>query len=188
MKLEVEQKYPVADHVQIAARLTALGCQFREPLQQADLYFSHPAKDFVQTDEALRLRRSGEETCITYKGPKLDPTTKTRQEIELPIDAERGFEQYRQLLEALGFRAVFEVFKMRTPGTIEWDGVEIEVALDDVADLGTFIELELLSEPEGLTAAKEKLASLAAQLGLEKSERRGYLDLLSEKEKQTPQK
>lgn len=188
MKLEVEQKYAVADHEQIAAKLSALGCQFREPLQQADLYFAHPARDFAQTDEALRLRRSGDETCITYKGPKLDPTTKTRHEIELPIEGERGFEQYRQLLEVLGFRTVFEVLKVRIPGTIAWDNAEIEIALDEVAGLGSYIELELLSEPEGLTTAQEKLASLAARLGLEKAERRGYLDLLFQKQKHTLQK
>jgi adenylate cyclase class 2 len=181
MQLEVEQKYPVADHAQLRAQLTALGCQFHLPLQQADLYFAHPARDFAQTDEALRLRRSGDDVCITYKGPKLDPTTKTRREIELPIAGDDGYERYRELLEVLGFKAVMEVRKSRTPGMVAWEGVEIEVALDDVADLGTFIELELLASPNDLEAAKGHLASLAQRLGLESPERQGYLDLLFRK-------
>src|SRR5687768_1938645 len=114
MQLEVEQKYPVANHEQVRAQLAGLGCVFRAPLEQADLYFAHPARNFAQTDEALRLRRcvtegsvaegSRDEACITYKGPKLDPTTKTRREIELPITGKDGYERYRELLEVLGFQ------------------------------------------------------------------------------------
>lgn len=192
MQLEVEQKYPVKDHVQLRTQLSALGCVFDEPLEQADLYFAHPVRDFKQTDEALRLRRcvtkgSADEVCITYKGPKLDSTTKTRREIELPIAGEHGYERYRELLEVLGFGAVMEVRKRRTPGVIPWEGAEIEIALDDVASLGTFIELEILSLAEGLDAAKRRLASLASRLGLTQSERRGYLDLMLEKLAGSPQ-
>jgi adenylate cyclase class 2 len=193
MQLEVEQKYPVTDHAQLRTQLSALGCLFHAPLEQADLYFAHPARNFKDTDEALRLRRGvaeggSDDVRITYKGPKLDSTTKTRREIELPISGAHGYEQYRELLEVLGFRAVMEVRKTRTPGTIEWDGAEIEVALDDVAGLGTFIELEILSSAEELNAAKQRLASLAARMGLSQSERRGYLDLLLAKLPGSPQK
>jgi adenylate cyclase class 2 len=192
MQLEVEQKYPVKDHAPVRSQLIALGCVFHEPLEQTDLYFVHPVRDFKQTDEALRLRRcvaegSGDEVCITYKGPKLDSTTKTRREIELPIAGDQGYERYRELLEVLGFGAVMEVRKRRTPGVLQWEGAEIEIALDAVAGLGTFIELEILSPAEGLDAAKQRLASLAARLGLSQSERRGYLDLLLTKPPRNPQ-
>ena len=188
MQLEVEQKFPISDQARLCEQLLSLGCQFHAPLEQADLYFAHPARNFAQTDEALRLRKSGDEACITYKGPKLDATTKTRRELELPISGEQGFERYRELLEALGFRSVMEVRKTRTPGTLRWEDVEIEVALDDVVGLGTFIELELLSSPDDLETAKEKLASLASRLRLQSPQRRGYLDLLLEKQPSGPQK
>jgi adenylate cyclase, class 2 len=188
MQLEVEQKYPAPDHEKLRAQLTALGCLFQEPVEQADLYFAHPARNFKQTDEALRLRRSGNQVCITYKGPKLDSTTKTRREIELPIAGEHGYERNRELLEVLGFCAVMEVRKTRTPGVIQWQGADIEIALDSVAGLGAFIELEILSPAEELDAAKQRLASLVARLGLSQSERRGYLDLLLSKPADSPQK
>jgi len=186
MQLEVEQKYPVTDRAQLQTQLAALGCVFHAPIEQADLYFAHPARNFKQTDEALRLRRSGDDVCITYKGPKLDPTTKTRREIELPIAGAEGYNGYRELLEVLGFAAVMEVRKTRKPGTLHWEGTEIEVALDNVAGLGSFVELEILSPAEQLDAAKQCLASLAARLGLSQSERRGYLDLLLSKTPDSP--
>ena len=188
MQLEVEQKFPISDQAPLRQQLLALGCQFQAPLEQADLYFAHPARDFAQTDEALRLRRSGDEACITYKGPKLDATTKTRRELELPIIGEQGYDRYRELLELLGFQPVMEVRKTRTPGTLRWEAADIEIALDDVSGLGTFIELELLSSPENMEAAKAKVDSLASRLGLHSPQRRGYLDLLLEKQPAARQK
>ena len=163
MHLEVEQKFRVSDHATIRQRLAALGTHFSEPLDQADTYFSHPARDFAHTDEALRLRRVGEDNCITYKGPKLDAQTKTRRELELPLPGcEQAFEQYAELLLALGFGRVATVRKRREPGRLAWQGLEVEVALDDVAGVGTFVELEIGTDEAGMPAAKACLASLAA--------------------------
>ena len=105
MHLEVEQKFKVASLAAVREQLLALGAEFGEPLDQADTYFAHPARDFAQTDEALRLRRVGGQTWVTYKGPKLDLATKTRHELELPLPAgSDAFERHSELLAALGFR------------------------------------------------------------------------------------
>ena len=67
---------------------------------------------------------------------------------------------------------------MRRLFHVEWQGKTIEAALDDVAEVGQFLELELsASEPE-VEAAKSCIASLASRLGLTISERRSYLELL----------
>lgn len=179
MQLEVEQKFPVENRERLLEALNALGCRWQSPLEQADLYFSHPAKNFKESDEALRLRRSDEEVVITYKGPKLDATTKTRREIELPImGGIQGYDQYRELLEVLGFSPVLEVRKTRLPGVVLWQDQDVHIALDDVKGLGSYIELEILAEPEQLELAKGLLATLSQKLGLVGNERRGYLDML----------
>ena len=85
MKLEVEQKFAVPDLGQLQTRLLELGAKAGEPQLQVDQYFAHPARDFAQTDEALRIRRIGQSNFVTYKGPKIDATTKTRRELELPL-------------------------------------------------------------------------------------------------------
>jgi adenylate cyclase class 2 len=179
MQLEVEQKFPVSNRESLLEALAALGCQWETPVLQADLYFAHPARNFKETDEALRLRRSGEEVVITYKGPKLDATTKTRREIELPImGGIHGYNQYRELLEVLGFSPVQEVRKTRLPGVVAWQGHDVHVALDEVEGLGPYVELEIMASPEQLKAAKGLLMSLSETLELTGNERRGYLDML----------
>ncbi len=178
-QFEVEQKFSVSDLAAVRQRLVELGATMSPPLDQADTYFSHPARDFAQTDEALRLRRAGERNCITYKGPKLDAATKTRRELELPLaDGETAFEQYAELLLVLGFGRVATVHKRREPGRLNWHGHEVEASLDVVEQVGSFVELEIGTGQTGLLAAKEAIASLAKQLGLVESQRRSYLELL----------
>jgi adenylate cyclase class 2 len=179
MLYEVEQKFPVDDLGAIERRLTEMAVEISAPKPEADLYFAHPARDFAQTDEALRLRRKGRDFMITYKGPKIDATTKTRRELELPLPSgDHTLAQWTELLEALGFRPVAEVRKSRRKALVPWEGRRIEVSLDNVEQVGTFVELELVSEADGMEAAKAGIASLAKAIGLSGSERRSYLQLL----------
>ena len=108
MKYEVEQKFPVGDMASLESKLVELGAVISDPQQEKDLYYAHPARDFRTTDEALRIRRVGHASYITYKGPKVDQTTKTRREIELPLSAALSTEAgtpdaWRSLLEVLDF-------------------------------------------------------------------------------------
>jgi len=179
MKYEVEQKFPVSNMDPLEANLANLGVEVSDPQVEVDRYFAHPARDFSKTDEALRIRRKGGANFITYKGPKIDPTTKTRREIELPLEGgEDSNADWTQMLEVLGFVQVGEVRKTRRKAQIAWQGRSVEGSLDEVDRLGTFAELELVVEPEEIEAAKECIASLAEALGLADSERRGYLQLL----------
>jgi len=179
MHWEVEQKFRVGDVQAIRSALEALGVHWHEAIQQVDHYFNHPARDFGHTDEALRLRQVGEDNFITYKGPKIDAATKTRRELELPLPsgADVGG-RFSELLLALGFVSVGTVSKVRQPGILAWSGGQVEVALDDVERLGSFVELELSATDDTLEAAKAALAALSERLKLGASERRSYLELL----------
>jgi adenylate cyclase class 2 len=176
MQLEVEQKHRVEDAAALESRLAARGAKWGPPLEQADEYFAHPARDFAQTDEALRIRTVGPAGFVTYKGPKLDATTKTRRELELPLAATHA--EFAELLAALGFRSVMTVRKTRRPFELVHQGQSVHGAWDEVAGIGTFVELELTTDDAGLVAARECIASLAADLELGPSERRSYLELL----------
>jgi adenylate cyclase class 2 len=179
MHTEVEQKFRAEHRPELIARLERLGAKFNKPIVQVDQYFAHPSRDFAKTDEALRIRRVGEENFVTYKGPKLDTTTKTRRELELPLPsgAKRAGE-FAELFKALGFSPVAEVRKNRRTANVAWRDEEVEVALDDVDGLGQFVELEISTEAESPDAAREVVVSLAKELGLDGVERRSYLELL----------
>jgi adenylate cyclase class 2 len=182
MKYEVEQKHRVTDEAALLARLHERGIQVEKPIEQSDQYFTHPCRDFVTTDEALRIRIVGKKSFVTYKGPKVDTTTKTRREIELPLDAaDYDGSQFGLLLTALGFTPLAVVRKRRRTFCIIAGEHEVEGALDELDGLGCFVELELQATDENLEAAKRTIARLAADLELGPSERRSYLELLLEK-------
>jgi adenylate cyclase class 2 len=174
--LEVEQKFRVHQFEPIEAELRALGATFHPAVDQCDEYFAHPSRDFAVTDEALRIRRVGPASWITYKGPKLDRTSKTRWECA----AHCG-----ELLQALGFRTVAQVHKHRRCAELVWQDLRVEVSLDQVRDLGRFVELEIVADHANFPAAKQSLASLAQRLGLADTERRSYLELLLEMRRST---
>lgn len=176
---EVEQKFKIDDSRSFRQRLEQLGATFGETIQQRDHYYAHPCRDFAETDEALRIRQVGNENRVTYKGPKVDQSTKTRREIELPFaSGEDQAAQFGALLDSLGFTLVATVRKTRRPAELLFQQQSFEIALDDVEKLGTFIELELTADESQLDEARGHLADLAATLQLHNSESRSYLELL----------
>jgi adenylate cyclase class 2 len=163
--IEVEVKGRVTDEEQLEI-IDGLVSEWKFIGEEAqdDTYYAHPFRDFTDTDEALRIRRIGEVFYLTYKGPKMDTVSKTREEIEVVISPELG-----KILERMGFSPVARIIKTRR--NFEKDGIVLSI--DEVKDLGTFVELEATSEnPED---AKE-LLSLLESLNLQ-SETRSYLEL-----------
>ncbi len=178
MQYEVELKFPVDDLGRLEKELNALKAEWKNVQTEIDSYFAHPSRDFSVTDEALRIRSRGEKNFITYKGPKIDATTKTRRELDILLrDGAEVGPLFRELLEALGFRLVSDVRKNRRKAFLMWGERRVECSLDDVEGVGTYCELELIAEESGVNAAREILVSLAARLGLCDAERRSYLEL-----------
>src|SRR5438105_8557348 len=74
-KLEIELKFPAP--AGIAAKIVALGARPGSRHVERDHYFNAPDRDFAATNEAFRIRRSGNESRLTYKGPRLAGPAKT---------------------------------------------------------------------------------------------------------------
>jgi adenylate cyclase, class 2 len=177
--LEVEVKYPVENWQEIDRQLRAWGAHAEAPREEADQYFNAPDRDFAQTDEALRLRRIGFGNVVTYKGPKTDAQTKTRAEIEVPLAPGEGVaDEFGRLLMRLGYRPVAVVRKRRIVFHLRRDPFDLEACLDEVEGVGKFVELEILAPPEEMDAARDLLLKTAKDLGLRRSERRSYLEML----------
>src|SRR5262245_65528347 len=83
--LEIEQRYAKVDEADLRARLAGAGARPVGEHAEADHYFNAPDRDFVQTGEAFRLRRTGASNVLTYKGPRLTGGVKVRPEIEVPL-------------------------------------------------------------------------------------------------------
>jgi adenylate cyclase class 2 len=171
--LEIEAKAAIENKEEIKQRILEAGGKYIRVETQSDIYFAHPSRDFMKTDEALRIREAGDEYTLTYKGPKLDKLTKTREEIEIKLDDPVPM---AGVLKMLGFMEVAPVVKTRSHYTLG----DYQVALDEVEGLGHFIEIEKHAD----SYKPEELVELLKSLGVEESkmERRSYLELLLEKQ------
>ncbi|MBQ2622182.1 MAG: class IV adenylate cyclase [Thermoguttaceae bacterium] len=197
MPFEVEQKFQFESEKEFLdftrSSLTLLQERFNGKelgvVEETDVYYNHPSRDFVQTDEALRIRyrivEGKSQLRITYKGPKLDAITKTRKELELPlvVDSDQDCSELKlkwdSLLQALGFVPVGSVYKIRRKIQFVWDGVPAELSLDRLPAInGYFAEVELIAQTESdLDSSRAKLLQIADSLKLVKVVKKSYLNL-----------
>jgi adenylate cyclase, class 2 len=177
--LEVETKYRVADHAPTEARLREWGAALAADHAEEDHYLNAPDRDFARTDEALRLRRIGDRNFLTYKGPRRDTTTKTRTELEVPCPSgDDPAAAFLALFKHLGYRHTAVVKKRRRIYDLDRDGFRLHVCLDDVENVGRFVELEIVADESREAEALALLARTAAGLELKDGETRSYLEQL----------
>jgi adenylate cyclase class 2 len=193
---EVEIKFRVNDIAELERRLQQhFGCsEFSEPVSESDIFFQHPCRNFVKTDECLRLRErtfsdDSSEHFLTYKGPKNDPLTKTRLEIEMPITEPERWESF---LTALGFHKTASVQKFRRRMALTLEDRHVEIVLDSLPDLPEssrlFLELETLATEAELEPCRTLLLGIADQLGLSEPIRHSYLKLVQDKNRNKKKK
>ena len=83
-----------------------------------------------------------------------------------------------RLLGMLGYRIVAVVTKQRRSFSFSRAGLTVQVCLDQVEEVGRYIEIEVLAESADLPAAESVIASIAADLRLTEMEPRSYLRML----------
>jgi adenylate cyclase class 2 len=149
------------------------GAALERAVEQTDIYYNAPDRDFAKTDEALRLRNEAGQIFLTYKGPKLDAESKTRKEVEVEV---AGFDGMEDILHSLGYGATLRVHKTRE--IYHLDGAV--VCLDRVDGLGDFVELETLATDEGgMEERRDWLIGVMRRLGVEGDLiRESYLEML----------
>ena len=177
--LEIEMKFPVRDFDAVTEHLARWQAAAQPTIDEADHYFNAPDRDFARTDEAFRLRCIGSANRVTYKGPKQGGPTKTRIEIEIGLDpGPEAAEQFRRMVQCLGYRPTAMVKKRRTIHEFARDGFAMQACLDEVESLGRFIEIEIMAEPEQKQRAQAVLLQVVSELGLPASEPRSYLEMV----------
>ena len=175
--IEVEVKAKIENFEDMKKKLENLGAIKSKKEFQEDIYFNSPIVDFANTDEALRIRttKENEKTniFITYKGPKIDSKSKTREEIEIKIE---DSEKCSKIFQHLGFTKVRAVRKNRQYYKYE----NFEISLDDVEGLDPYMEIEIaLNDGCDYNEAQEKIFELFKKLGITDGfERTSYLELL----------
>lgn len=165
---EIEVKVPV-DLQEAQRKIKEKGGKFRKKVNQKDLYF----KTSDEEKEILRVRKTDGKTILGYKKiEKSDNSVFNELEVEV-IDSDKMID----ILDNLGFEEKVEIQKDRW--YYDLDGVTLE--LNDIKDLGSYLDFEVISDDED--KAKKKIYGAINELDYSKDdiEPRLYYELLEEK-------
>lgn len=164
---EVEVKARLKNRKVILQKLKSLGCNFSEELHQVDHIFTPKGTIFPTPFEVpvLRVRMQGDIYFFTLKIAQGSRQDSLERELEI-TDGEKMI----QILELIGYQKCSIVDKKR----IKTNFNDIEIALDDVKNLGEFIEAEKILKHENHEDRKkiqEQLFEFLVTLGVSESDR-----------------
>jgi adenylate cyclase, class 2 len=162
MKKEIEVKAKVADFQKLKDGLVALGCTLSEPVTQEDTIFinyDRPFIEFTPQDHFLRIRKAKGKIIFTYKrGEELNSI-----EREIVVN---DADQLQDILTFLGFRPEVKVTKTRQ----KTNYLDYEICLDEVEGLGSFVEVEKITDEESERTQAEMFEFLQT-FGVKKEDR-----------------
>ena len=179
--IEVEVKIPVENIEKIKEKLVQRGFRYQKTVVETDTYYTSNHYDMRKKDKALRIRKTenldtGEvKAQLNCKGPKLDQVSMTRKETEIEIQEPEKMEEILGELEF--YPAPCKVKKTR--GYYIKD--HMTAAADEVENLGSFLELEIIvAKEEERAGGLDTIYEVMRMLGCEKTEtvRNSYLSML----------
>ena len=165
---EIELKVPV-DIENAKNKIKENGGNFRKKVNQKDIYF----KTSNEEKEILRVRKSDGKTILGHKFIKTsDNSVFEESEVEV-----LSFNKIISILNSLGFEEKITIEKERW----YYDFKDVTLELNDVRNLGGYLDFEVISENE--EEAKEKIFNAMSILGYSKDEvePRLYYELLKGK-------
>ncbi|MEA1998495.1 MAG: class IV adenylate cyclase, partial [Euryarchaeota archaeon] len=172
-KLKIDCTEPIEE------RIKELTGEYKGEKTEIDLYFDHSNIHILSSGGALRVRDADGKYRLTYKGPKKDDETTSRDEIEIGIESAS---EMIKILGELGFYEIYEVKKLRKTYLLK----DLVITLDDVDGLGEFIEVEgKASNDWEFKEKKDEIFKLLKKLGLSTDEisQRSYLEMLLDEKK-----
>lgn len=184
MNIEVEIKIEIDNFEGIKAKVSEVG-KLIKSIHQVDDYFIPSHRDFFARKpcpiEWVRIRTNPDKVVFEYTravNMQENGDYEHAEEYETAISEP---EEFRKILNFLDFKKVVTIDKQRE----YWDCGDIEVALDKIEGLGTFIEAEAKGDFKDSAEAKQACLKFLEGLGIKNAEakeiKKGYPVLFLEK-------
>jgi adenylate cyclase class 2 len=135
---EIEVKIPLRSSAGIHERLESIGFNVSSPrCFEANTVYDTPDQSLRRKNMLLRLRQSGSQGILTWKGPEAAGPHKSRPELETGV---ASLQTLHKILDQLGYHPVFRYEKYRTEfEAANQQGAKITF---DETPIGEFLELE----------------------------------------------
>jgi len=180
-EIEIKIKISKAKFLETKKKLNKIA-KFLKITTQEDTYFTPPHRNFLGVKypfEWLSIRKRGKKNILSYKHyhPENVKDTTYCDELETEI---AKIEQIEKIFKAIDFKKLVTVDKTRELYQFK---NQFEIALDEVKELGYFIEIETIKDFGSVENARKELFDFAKFLEIDVShpDFRGYPYLLMEK-------
>ena len=156
--MEIEIKATFDDKEKVKQALTDLGAEEEKIKHQIDEYYNHPSRDTRETKEYIRLRyKEGENNGIFAH--HINIADGVNKEFEVPVE---DIKTFKQILEGLSFPLLGVIDKKRETFKFK----EFTITLDEVKDIGNFVEIEVDGEESEIDEKKTQCIEVLKKLGL----------------------
>jgi len=159
---EIEVKYQIQDTEGLLLALKARDIALSAPATQNDQAYAPEGWSYGDSKlgvSFVRLRTVDGQHTFTLKRPAENALSCDEYET-----AVTDREQMHHAILAMGFRATVRITKVRRTATLP----DLELCVDEVAGLGTFLELErMVSDDVPGEAVQAELAAFVASLAVE---------------------
>lgn len=189
MPREIEVRIKLADEQKpLLTKWLEANTQLEGVTHQVEYYLDNPKSTFLfqningYKDSAhyLRVRfdeKKGESVCFKiFKIDQEKQTSENLDEMEFTVSSGKSA---LKLLESLGYTDHLIIDKTRTKYTT--NDKAFEVCIDEVKNVGTFVEVELLEQIDGeIKLGRAKIYDLLRTIGLTEidEQHRGYVSML----------
>lgn len=177
---EIEVKAYLKNEVEVIDKLKKFGCVLSEPIRQVDtVYTKIPAKnveEYLKNDHFVRIREKSDGKFIfTVKKP-LSKQVLTKAEHETEV---LNHKELEQALLLMGYGVANKVIKVRRITHYK----DFEICIDEVEGMGSFIEVEKMSDGD-VDAVRKDLNVFLISLGVPSTDEihKGYDILAIEKQ------
>lgn len=163
---EIETLVKVVSPFAGAQRTLEQRAIFRETVRIQDVYWNDPQRPNLTPDgrgmvNALRLRNKGDQWFLTFKHDHMDDTGAWLYSDEFETAVQDG-KIMRSILENLGFEERVTVTMQRH----YFDTQEYQITLEEVDDLGLFLEVEAKSTDRDPADVQHSITGFIASLGI----------------------
>lgn len=181
MRKEIEVKAKADNLEELASKLESLGCAIAPPVRQNDAIFADAKygafEEFQPNKNLLRIRESNGKFFFTIKQPKANQMDSIEYETEISNP-----EGMKETLLLMGYQEVIQVHKTRRKTNHNgW-----EICLDEIDGLGSFVEVEKITDEADAEKVQNELFAFLEGLGVKREDRifDGYDTLLYLKSKE----
>ncbi len=169
--MEIEIRAAIANLTEIESKILEKGAMLFKEKHQKDIYYGEICLyEKIGYSFMMRVRDEEGKIFLTYKGARTKKDGEW-EEYEFPVENKLSAVE---MLKAMGLEKIAEVSKKRK----EYKLGDFSICLDDIEELGNFVEIEYLCDDA--SEGKMKLMELARELKVKDEDiiQKGYITML----------